>query len=273
MSTNYRLISHSYCSATAQNPFNNAFSKLHPSPINEYSSSSSSSSYAYQQSSPSDSNSLFYPTSHVQKNTSPHTYIKLSEVPTPWSEVSPFTCTELNPGCNAGASQFNGAHSSDAFQCRSEFNTNGSESFDGSTDSFCSSSDLGAGNSQSDSSSITMDLNPGTSSADSSPSPTGTITRTRTTGGLSRCNVAHPYARLVAKKDDKRRKTWNHDLEESVFTPFEMFVFFVTPALLFIFFKNLIHRSTLGAQLRRGTYIRSLEAHIDTLHAQLLEYV
>ena len=39
----------------------------------------------------------------------------------------------------------------------------------------------------------------------------------------SRIQIAHPYARLVAKKGEvKRRKIWNHALEKSLFTPFEM---------------------------------------------------
>ena len=39
--------------------------------------------------------------------------------------------------------------------------------------------------------------------------------------------IAHPYARLYAKKNAtgaKRRKIWNHALEKSVFTAHEMFV-------------------------------------------------
>ncbi|KAF8626544.1 hypothetical protein AX15_004846 [Amanita polypyramis BW_CC] len=68
----------------------------------------------------------------------------------------------------------------------------------------------------------------------------------------ARINIAHPYARLFAKKDEvKRRKIWNHALEKSLFTPYEL--------------------STLGAPRRRAVYISSLEAHIDRLHAQLLE--
>ncbi|KAG2023416.1 hypothetical protein CC2G_001072 [Coprinopsis cinerea AmutBmut pab1-1] len=67
----------------------------------------------------------------------------------------------------------------------------------------------------------------------------------------SRLQIAHPYARLVAKKDEvKRRKIWNHALEKSIFTPYEI--------------------STLGAPHRRVIYMASLESHIDELHAQLL---
>lgn len=68
----------------------------------------------------------------------------------------------------------------------------------------------------------------------------------------SRVNIQHPYARLFAKKDEvKRRKIWNHALEKNLFTPYEL--------------------STLGAPHRRTIYTSSLEAHIDRLHAQLLE--
>ncbi|KAG6850496.1 hypothetical protein H0H93_012497 [Arthromyces matolae] len=70
----------------------------------------------------------------------------------------------------------------------------------------------------------------------------------------NRLPVAHPYARLYAKKDEvKRRKIWNHALEKSLFTPFEI--------------------STIGAPQRRTIYIASLEAHIDKLHDQLHEFV
>ncbi|KAI0348466.1 hypothetical protein BDW22DRAFT_1315403, partial [Trametopsis cervina] len=47
----------------------------------------------------------------------------------------------------------------------------------------------------------------------------------------------------------KRRKMWPHALEKSLFTPEEL--------------------GSLGAQVRRGTYTASLEAHIDRLHGQL----
>ncbi|KAF8745540.1 hypothetical protein AX14_006863 [Amanita brunnescens Koide BX004] len=68
----------------------------------------------------------------------------------------------------------------------------------------------------------------------------------------TRMNIAHPYARLFAKKDEvKRRKIWNHALEKAIFSSYEL--------------------STLGAPHRRTIYISSLEAHIDRLHAQLLE--
>ena len=44
------------------------------------------------------------------------------------------------------------------------------------------------------------------------------------TSGTVRTNVAHPYARLVAKKDSdaKRRKIWNHVLEKHIFSPYEL---------------------------------------------------
>lgn len=37
--------------------------------------------------------------------------------------------------------------------------------------------------------------------------------------------IAHPYARIFAKKDEvKRRKIWNHALEKSIFNPYELWV-------------------------------------------------
>ncbi|KAI0304879.1 hypothetical protein BC826DRAFT_978739 [Russula brevipes] len=65
--------------------------------------------------------------------------------------------------------------------------------------------------------------------------------------------IAHPYARLYAKKNAtgaKRRKIWNHALEKSVFSAHEI--------------------ATMGAPHRRTIYIATLEAHIDCLHSQLL---
>ncbi|KAG5728810.1 hypothetical protein E4T56_gene6220 [Termitomyces sp. T112] len=76
--------------------------------------------------------------------------------------------------------------------------------------------------------------------------------RPRRASTAARLAIAHPYARLYAKKEEvKRRKIWNHALEKSLFTPYEI--------------------STIGAPQRRTIYIASLEAHIDKLHAQLLE--
>jgi hypothetical protein len=41
----------------------------------------------------------------------------------------------------------------------------------------------------------------------------------------SRFTIAHPYARLYAKKDgSKRRKIWNHVLEKQLFSPQELYV-------------------------------------------------
>jgi len=38
--------------------------------------------------------------------------------------------------------------------------------------------------------------------------------------------IPHPYARLHAKKDEvKRRKIWNHALEKSIFSPYELYVY------------------------------------------------
>ena len=71
----------------------------------------------------------------------------------------------------------------------------------------------------------------------------------------SRPPLAHPYARIYAKKAEapaiKRRKMWNHALEKSLFTPEEI--------------------ATLGAPNRRAIYTASLENHVDRLHNQLLE--
>ena len=70
----------------------------------------------------------------------------------------------------------------------------------------------------------------------------------------ARSTVSHPYARIYAKRESpttKRRKMWNHMLEKSLFTPDEL--------------------ASIGAPQRRTIYIASLEAHIDQLHARLLE--
>ena len=43
----------------------------------------------------------------------------------------------------------------------------------------------------------------------------------------ARINIAHPYARLFAKKDEvKRRKIWNHVLEKAIFSSYELYVAF-----------------------------------------------
>ena len=40
-----------------------------------------------------------------------------------------------------------------------------------------------------------------------------------------RIKIAHPYARLFAKTGEvKRRKIWNHALEKSLFSPYELYV-------------------------------------------------
>ncbi|PCH33807.1 hypothetical protein WOLCODRAFT_63237 [Wolfiporia cocos MD-104 SS10] len=65
--------------------------------------------------------------------------------------------------------------------------------------------------------------------------------------------MAHPYARLYTRQEGtKRRKMWNHALEKQLFTAKEI--------------------STMRAPHRRTIYTACLEAHIDQLHAQLLEY-
>ncbi|KIJ21688.1 hypothetical protein PAXINDRAFT_95211 [Paxillus involutus ATCC 200175] len=85
-----------------------------------------------------------------------------------------------------------------------------------------------------------------------SPSPRSVEHPARDTDRTAgRITIAHPYARLYAKKDgSKRRKIWNHVLEKQLFSPQEL--------------------STMGAPHRRTIYIASLEAHIDRLHNQLL---
>lgn len=91
------------------------------------------------------------------------------------------------------------------------------------------------------------------SSSISSMSSTSTESTSYTAPSTSaRSTLAHPYARIYAKKADpavKRRRMWNHALEKSVFTPEEI--------------------ATLGAQARRTMYTASLEAHVDKLHEQL----
>jgi hypothetical protein len=37
-----------------------------------------------------------------------------------------------------------------------------------------------------------------------------------------RVDVTHPYVRIYAKKEEKRRKIWNHALEKSLFNPYEL---------------------------------------------------
>lgn len=83
--------------------------------------------------------------------------------------------------------------------------------------------------------------------------------------------IAHPYARLYAKKNAtgaKRRKIWNHALEKSVFSAHEMYVDIVNSYVNR--FTGNRDRATMGAPHRRTIYIATLEAHIDCLHAQLL---
>lgn len=88
--------------------------------------------------------------------------------------------------------------------------------------------------------------------------------------------IAHPYARLYAKKNAtgaKRRKIWNHALEKSVFNAHEMYVDVVNFYMISHTNHQLTvtgYRATMGAPHRRTIYIATLEAHIDCLHAQLL---
>lgn len=51
-----------------------------------------------------------------------------------------------------------------------------------------------------------------------------------TSRSASRITIAHPYARLYAKKDgSKRRKIWNHVLEKQLFSPQELSVPYLSP--------------------------------------------
>lgn len=89
----------------------------------------------------------------------------------------------------------------------------------------------------------------------SSSLPSCSSSPSSTAQASSRAPLAHPYARIYARKaadpSAKRRKMWNHALEKSLFTPEEI--------------------ATLGAPNRRAIYIASLEKHVDELHAQLIE--
>ncbi|KIY47024.1 hypothetical protein FISHEDRAFT_13639, partial [Fistulina hepatica ATCC 64428] len=67
----------------------------------------------------------------------------------------------------------------------------------------------------------------------------------------SRLRNSHPYNRLRAREEDKRRRTWNHIYEKMIFTPYEL--------------------AACGAPQRRSIYISSLEAHVEVLHTQLFE--
>lgn len=61
------------------------------------------------------------------------------------------------------------------------------------------------------------------------PSPTTDPSPTPYTHSTPRVKIAHPYARLFAKTGEvKRRKIWNHALEKSLFSPYELYVAFST---------------------------------------------
>lgn len=67
-----------------------------------------------------------------------------------------------------------------------------------------------------------------------SPSPRSVEHPARDTDRTAgRITIAHPYARLYAKKDgSKRRKIWNHVLEKQLFSPQELFALYNPPSLL-----------------------------------------
>jgi len=56
--------------------------------------------------------------------------------------------------------------------------------------------------------------------------PTPRLSKTRpskTAAPSKQIQIAHPYARLLAKKDEvKRRKIWNHALEKFIFSAYEL---------------------------------------------------
>lgn len=86
----------------------------------------------------------------------------------------------------------------------------------------------------------------------SRPKSSGVIRQKRNIDSIK--SGTYPYTRPEAKKDVdgvKRRKVWDHILERRLFTPEEL--------------------NKMKAQDRRKVYVSSLEAHVDTLHAQLLE--
>ncbi|KIK94918.1 hypothetical protein PAXRUDRAFT_419167 [Paxillus rubicundulus Ve08.2h10] len=64
-----------------------------------------------------------------------------------------------------------------------------------------------------------------------SPSPRSVEHPARDTDRTAgRITIAHPYARLYAKKDgSKRRKIWNHVLEKQLFSPQELFALYKSP--------------------------------------------
>lgn len=89
--------------------------------------------------------------------------------------------------------------------------------------------------SPSDCSQSSSDLSSRSSSYLSDPSPSYHATEHRppayhpqqhgTSHSNNRVNIAHPYARLFAKKEEvKRRKIWNHALEKALFNPYELSV-------------------------------------------------
>lgn len=98
-----------------------------------------------------------------------------------------------------------------------------------------------------------------------------TLELKKPSGGAGQPPIVHPYARLYAKtQDGKRRKIWNHALEKSLFSTYELY----GPSRLVSYcHESYSPRSSLGAPQRRTIYMASLEAHIDRLHTQLLRLV
>jgi hypothetical protein len=86
--------------------------------------------------------------------------------------------------------------------------------------------------------------------------------------------MPHPYARFYAYREweaaAKPRRIWSHALESAIFTREELFVLLAASSRES--WANAAHSLMVRAGQRRKVYIASLEAHIDALHAQLIEY-
>jgi len=55
------------------------------------------------------------------------------------------------------------------------------------------------------------------------PIPAPRLSKPRNAASSRQIQIAHPYARLLAKKDEvKRRKIWNHALEKFIFSAYEL---------------------------------------------------
>jgi hypothetical protein len=62
-------------------------------------------------------------------------------------------------------------------------------------------------------------------------------------------DIAHPYARLFAKKDEvKRRKIWNHALEKFIFSSYELYLLFSPTSLVLMFLYPAQHLAPPSAE-------------------------